>query len=81
MGRPKKIHIDPDQPSCVCYRCGVMYGSFKAGLATWYKDTCGVCGETHSCTEPRDFGYLLLGWKELRGDNNVGRDVDEVESS
>ena len=23
---------------------------------------CGVCGNTRSVTEARDFGYLLAGW-------------------
>lgn len=66
LGRPKKIHIDPDQPTWICHKCGVKYGSFKAGLATWHTDTCDVCGTKTSCTEPRDYGYLLLGWKSRR---------------
>ena len=66
LGRPKKIHIDNDQPTWVCYKCGIKYGSFKCGTATWHTDVCGVCGYTVSCTEPRDFGYLLLGWKDKR---------------
>lgn len=72
IGRPKKIYIDNDQPQWVCYKCGVKYGSFRAGQATWHSDTCGVCGATASCTEPRDWGYLLSGWKNKR-------DIDEEE--
>lgn len=75
LGRPRKIHVDPNQPTWVCYKCGIKYGSFRAGIATWHSDVCGVCGETHSCTEPRDFGYLLLGWKSRRDDED-GRDLD-----
>ena len=78
IGRPKKIHIDNDQPQWVCYECGKKYGSFKCGTATWHSDTCGVCGETQACTEPRDFGYLLLGWKEKKND---GRDDNEAVSN
>jgi hypothetical protein len=77
LGRPKKIHIDADQPAYVCHKCGVLYGSFRAGLATWHQDTCGCCGTMTSCTEPRDYGYLLLGWKDKkerdeRNDNEDG---------
>jgi hypothetical protein len=81
LGRPKKIQIDADQPAWVCHKCGVKYGSFRAGLATWHQDTCGCCGTVTSCTEPRDYGYLLLGWKSRRDDEDKkeqdGRDVDE----
>lgn len=66
MARPKKVHIDPDQPPWTCYDCGMKYGSFKAGQCTWHAGVCPVCGEKHSLTEPRDFGYFLLGWKEKR---------------
>jgi hypothetical protein len=66
MGRPKKIHVDPDQPAWVCHTCGVKYGSFRAGQCTWHSAVCDVCGGVHAVTEPRDFGYLLLGWKEKR---------------
>lgn len=66
MTRPKKIHIDPDQPTCICYKCGIKYGSFKCGQATWHQDHCGCCGEWQACTEPINFGYLLLGWKSHR---------------
>ena len=66
MGRPKKIHISPNQPDWVCYDCGKKHGSFKCGMATWHKGKCGACGEERSVTEPRDFGYLLTGWKDRR---------------
>lgn len=66
MARPKKIHVDPEQPTWICYKCGIKYGSFKCGQATWHHDHCGCCGNWQACTEPRDFGYLLLGWKDKR---------------
>jgi hypothetical protein len=72
IGRPRKIHIDPDQPAWICYKCGMKYGSFKCGTAAWHTDTCECCGATASCTEPRDFGYLLLGWKSRRDEERDG---------
>ena len=69
MGRPKQIHVDPDQPAWVCYECGVKNGFWKPGIATWHTDTCGVCNHQKSVTEPRDFGYLAKGWKEKRDAN------------
>jgi len=75
MARPKKIHVDPDQPQWICYKCGIKYGSFKAGQARWHTDVCGCCGETQACTEPINFGYLLLGWKSQRDDDDK-RDLD-----
>jgi hypothetical protein len=80
LGRPRKIHIDPDQPKWICYKCGVKHGSFKCGIATWHTDICGCCGKMQACTEPRDFGYLLLGWKQ-REDELLGKYHDEDESS
>jgi len=79
LGRPPKIHRDPDQPQYVCHTCGIKYGAFRSGQATWHMDHCGCCGEWKGCTEPRDFGYLLLGWKEKR-DLDGRRNVDEDES-
>ena len=81
IGRPKKIQIDPEQPTWICYDCGMKHGSFKVGTATWHKDTCGVCGEIKTCTEPRDFGYLLLGWKEKYGRNAEETNEDSSKSS
>lgn len=76
LGRPKKIHFDPDQPQWVCYKCGIKYGSFRCGQATWNTEICGCCGEKKACAEPRDFGNLLLGWKERR-DLDGRRTLDE----
>lgn len=68
-GRPtnkalSRMLVDVDQPTWVCYTCGRKYGSFKPGTCTWHKDTCGVCGKDATVTEPRDFGYLLQGWRK-----------------
>lgn len=60
----KKTMVDIDQPTVVCYPCGVKYGFFRPGTCSWSKDVCGVCGTEQSVTEPRDFGYLAKGWKE-----------------
>ena len=77
MVKPRKIQVDPNQPTWVCYDCGKNYGSFKAGTATWHSDTCGVCGRYRACTEPRDFGYLLLGWKNKKEREDDGKHDDE----
>ena len=66
MGRPKKIHVDLEEPAWTCYECGRLYGSFKCGTATWHHGECGACGKFKAVTEPRDFGYFLLGWKDKR---------------
>jgi len=47
-----------DKANWVCHSCGVRYGSRIPQLATYHIDTCGVCGEESSCTQPRDYGYL-----------------------
>lgn len=58
------ILSDDDQPVWVCAPCGERYasGAARSRVATWHPDTCGVCGEETSCTEPRDFGYLRDDW-------------------
>lgn len=66
---PKRMLVDVDQPQWVCYECGVKHGFFSPGLATWHPDTCGVCDQQKTVTEPRDFGYLAKGWKEKRDGN------------
>ena len=79
-GRPKKIYVSVDQPTWTCYDCGIKYGSFKCGTATWHHDTCGVCGRYKACTEPRDFGYFLSGWKDkLKGKDIVMGDKPDGE--
>jgi len=66
----KKIVVAPEQPTWVCYKCGVKYGSFRCGLATWHGGTCAVCGKDAAVTEPKDFGYLLVGWQQRQEEDN-----------
>jgi len=80
MARPKKIHVDNNQPTWVCHKCGVKYGSFRAGIASWHQDTCGCCGRNTSVTEPRDYGYLLSGW-QARREEELGENEHEDGSS
>lgn len=57
-------------PTWCCYECGKNAREFstKAGhkvgpmilVSTYHEDTCDVCGETKSVTEPRDFGYPIF---------------------
>jgi hypothetical protein len=78
LGRPPKIYIDKDQPQWICYACGRKYGSFKAGLASYHQATCECCGKYTSVTEPRDFGYLLDGWKQKRDEPEI-EDEEETD--
>lgn len=60
------------QPDVVCNACGTKYGNWwKDGYsgpehhcATYYEETCGVCGQVTTCTEARDFGYLDAAWEQ-----------------
>ena len=47
-------------PDWICRPCGFAYGRFPSEdrISCWHEDTCGICGEVTSCTEPRDFGHL-----------------------
>lgn len=58
-------------PQWVCSLCGTMYGRrIPSGhVATWHEDTCGVCGNLASVTEPRDFGHLMDGWQKHKATN------------
>jgi len=66
--RPQISHL---QPNWVCRDCGEKWGRWWDGseytgpsphCATFHEDACGVCGETKSVTEARDYGYLRDGW-------------------
>ena len=59
---PGEMERANHQPSWVCQPCGLTYGARVPAVATWHKDTCGVCGARDSVTEPRDFGYLSVAW-------------------
>lgn len=48
--------LKENYPQVVCHDCGSKYG--KAWTrSTWHTGVCGVCKETKSVTEPRDYGY------------------------
>ena len=54
----------------------MKYGSFKCGTATWTKTNCACCGKLTSCTEPRDFGYFLAGWKHKQDGEEVAMGIE-----
>lgn len=59
------LHLEfpAPQPPGVCGACGEKYrlGEWNEG-ATWSVGTCGVCGQTSTVTDPRDFGNLGNDW-------------------
>jgi len=40
----------------------MSHGNKKCGVATWHKNTCDICGDEASVTEPRDYGHLKDTW-------------------
>jgi hypothetical protein len=50
----------PPYPAWICRPCGEEHGrGMPAGhVSTWHMDTCGVCGQFTSVSEPRDFRHL-----------------------
>lgn len=52
-----------DYPGWVCSDCGVKASKAMGNttlafdVSTFHQGVCGVCGETKSVTEPRDFFY------------------------
>jgi len=70
-----KIKIAKNQPQWVCWFCGEQYGLYyqlelkevlsreQKRCSTYHEGVCGVCLETKTVTEPRDYGYLLPGWE------------------
>jgi len=62
-----------NQPEVVCTSCGHLYGTWWQNgeysgpdphAASFYVESCDVCGATATCTEARDFGYLVPAWVE-----------------
>lgn len=49
----------------VCHDCGDKYGHYAVSCSSTWQGKCGVCGETKSVTEVRDYAYLMKGIKEL----------------
>lgn len=58
-----KSSLLPIYPQWVCHPCGTKWGRKECGIATWHIDTCGICGNITSVTEPRDYGHLKGEWK------------------
>jgi hypothetical protein len=52
--------VNSPYPDWICRPCGFAYGRFPHTyrVSTYHQDTCGICGEFTTCTEPRDFGHL-----------------------
>ena len=55
-----------DYPVWVCAPCGKKYGNRIPIMATWHNGTCGICYEERPVTEPRDYGHLTSGWRNLK---------------
>ena len=55
------------QADVCCMDCGNRYGSYSVGCSSVHSGTCDVCGEEKPITEVRDFGYLVKGIEEIRG--------------
>jgi hypothetical protein len=47
-------------PAAICSECAQALGKTwpEGHIATFYTVTCDVCGETVTCTEPRDWGHF-----------------------
>ena len=62
---PKKAR---DYPVWVCFPCGNKYGRGmpEDHVCTIHVGICGICGDTHAVTEPRDFGHLNLTKEERK---------------
>jgi hypothetical protein len=51
-------------PDWIFLPCGEKHGQREVGRATWHEDTCDVCGQWVTVTEPRDFGHLKDTWRD-----------------
>lgn len=47
-------------PKWVCNDCALLVGGKwpKGHVATFHPDTCEVCGQLRTVTEPRDWGHF-----------------------
>jgi len=43
----------------ICNECGRKYGKPSPGVHTAHSGECGVCGETRTITNQRNYGYPL----------------------
>lgn len=52
----------------VCAECGEIYGSYPKGhVSSRHENLCGICWESKSVTQSRDFWYFyktLRPWKK-----------------
>ena len=53
-------------PDWICADCGNAHGHSGAGVCTWHRDYCDICGELEFVTEPRDYGHLDRSWRVAR---------------
>jgi hypothetical protein len=54
------------QADICCRDCGLKFGVYSVGCSSTWIAECPICGETKSCTETRDWGYLTKGINELK---------------
>jgi hypothetical protein len=54
------------QADICCRECGQKFGVYSVGCSSTWIAECPICGETKSCTETRDYGYLTKGINELK---------------
>lgn len=61
-------------PTWICDECGVRWGHWyqpqtvapKLHCATYHYGECDLCGcKDTPVTEPRDYGHLIKGWKQV----------------
>jgi hypothetical protein len=54
-------------PDWICPDCGKLYGRGwpKGHVGTFHNGACDLCGVQAYVTEPRDYGHLRDGWREL----------------
>jgi hypothetical protein len=53
-----------------CRNCGLKYGTYVAGVSSWWNDVCDVCGKEAHVTETRDFDYFNKTLKSCQNDQN-----------
>jgi len=64
MNRPLLERLT--QADICCLDCGKRFGSYVVGCSSVWTAECPICGETKSCTETRDYGYLTKGINDLK---------------
>ena len=66
-GQSRLTEVLDDYPAWVCLPCWNKHGrGYTEGhVCTVHTGVCGICGQTRAVTEPRDFGHLKPGWREV----------------